>query len=155
MKKAMIFGVLLLALLLNACTSASPQTPAAPVLPSPTSALQPTQPVCRLSPDYQFPTEPAVPTTEPTAVPTNPPAPTLEPTAPATEPPPAPPALDGQALLNERCTVCHNLSRVEREDGSLAEWTSIVADMVRKGASLSTAEQQALAEYLAATYPDN
>ena len=65
----------------------------------------------------------------------------------------APAAVDGGALLKERCTVCHDLGRVESQKKTEAEWKATVERMVGKGAKLNPAEQEAVIKYLAATYP--
>lgn len=59
---------------------------------------------------------------------------------------------DGAALLQDRCTVCHNLSRVESKNLSSTEWVSIVDEMMGKGAKLSADEKALLVDYLTATY---
>ena len=61
-------------------------------------------------------------------------------------------ALDGQALLNERCTKCHSLDRVEAASKTADEWKTTVARMVGKGAKLSAEEQAVLLDYLAKTH---
>ncbi len=74
----------------------------------------------------------------------------------ATEAPggPAQPAsMDGPTLLGERCTVCHDLARVEAKKGSADDWTATVERMLGKGARLNDAEKAFLIDYLAATYP--
>ena len=73
----------------------------------------------------------------------------------ATEVPPTegPATLDGQSLLQERCTVCHDLGRVERSMKTEEEWKATVERMVGKGAQLDEAEQELLIQYLAETYP--
>jgi len=63
------------------------------------------------------------------------------------------PALDGQALVQERCTECHNLGRVERARKTEAGWKANVERMVKMGAQLSQKEQTAVIQYLAETYP--
>jgi len=65
----------------------------------------------------------------------------------------APAALDGKALLQEHCTVCHDLTRVESKNKSEADWKATVERMVGKGAKLNPAEQEAVIKYLALTYP--
>jgi hypothetical protein len=94
------------------------------------------------------PTQTVAPTqtTEPTAEPTE----TAEPTTAA-----EPVAFDGPALLQERCTGCHGLSRITSEDGTREEWDQVVRDMVSRGAKLSAEEITLLVDYLAATYADN
>ena len=64
----------------------------------------------------------------------------------------APSAVDGASLLQERCTACHSLARVQSAQKSEADWRASVERMVAKGAQLSAAEQETLVKYLAATY---
>jgi len=73
----------------------------------------------------------------------------------ATEVPPTevPVTLDGQSLLQERCTQCHGLGGVERAKKTEEEWKATVERMVGKGAQLDEAEQELLIQYLAETYP--
>ena len=61
-------------------------------------------------------------------------------------------SLDGKALLEERCTKCHNLDRVSSKTKTADEWKGTVGRMVGKGANLSEAEQTAVIDYLAKTY---
>ena len=61
-------------------------------------------------------------------------------------------SIDGKTLLEERCTACHTLDRVESASKSTAGWGLNVRDMVVKGADLSTLEQEVLIEYLSITY---
>lgn len=62
-------------------------------------------------------------------------------------------ALDGKSLLEQRCTKCHTLDRVERASMSAAEWGTNVREMVGKGAELNASEQEVLIEYLSLAYP--
>jgi cytochrome c5 len=62
-------------------------------------------------------------------------------------------ALDGKALVQERCTVCHSLARVENTGRTAAEWKTVVEQMVKGGAVLNADEQTAVIDYLAKTYP--
>lgn len=62
-------------------------------------------------------------------------------------------ALDGQTLLQERCSVCHDLERVTSAKKSSGEWKSTVERMVSKGAKLDAAEIDAVVAYLAQAYP--
>jgi len=74
--------------------------------------------------------------------------------APTTEQEKAPPAtIEGKTLLEERCTRCHDLGRVERASKAEEEWKATVERMVGKGAQLSQAEQELVIQYLTATYP--
>lgn len=70
--------------------------------------------------------------------------------APATAP--GTPALDGQTLLQERCTQCHDLGRVEGARKTAEEWKATIERMIGKGAQLNQAEQELLIKYLAAKY---
>jgi hypothetical protein len=60
--------------------------------------------------------------------------------------------IDGKALLQERCSVCHPFNRVERTTKTVAEWTSTVQRMISHGASLTPQEADTLINYLAMTY---
>jgi cytochrome c5 len=66
----------------------------------------------------------------------------------------APKALDGKALVEERCTQCHGLDRVTGASKTEEEWKTTVERMVGKGADLDAQEQEAVIEYLSATYAD-
>lgn len=81
------------------------------------------------------------------------------------EEPPAPPTVEmtpgggegpaevgGDELLQARCTVCHDLGRVEAASKTQAEWEATVARMRGNGAQLTDAEAQTLVEFLAETY---
>ena len=59
---------------------------------------------------------------------------------------------DGQALLQERCSVCHSADRVTSAHKTADQWTTTVQRMVSKGAQLNSQEQQTLIDYLAANY---
>ena len=69
-----------------------------------------------------------------------------------TQPTAAPPAGNGAALLEERCTVCHSLDRVTSASKTRQEWEQTVTRMVGKGARLNTDEQEILISYLTETY---
>jgi mono/diheme cytochrome c family protein len=75
-----------------------------------------------------------------------------EPPAPPPEGETTSPELDGEELLEARCTGCHGLDLVQAASKSEAEWTSTVDRMIGKGADLTEAEAQALVEYLAETH---
>jgi cytochrome c5 len=60
--------------------------------------------------------------------------------------------LDGKTLLEQRCTVCHSLDRVQAKKLDASGWSTIVQRMVGKGAELNAAEQKILIDYLAKTY---
>ena len=86
---------------------------------------------------------------KPTQVPTSPPA-EMIPTE-VLGPTPAL-AASGEELLQDRCTRCHTLDRVQTASKSLAEWQTTVERMRTKGAQLTEDEVQVLTEYLADTY---
>ena len=65
----------------------------------------------------------------------------------------APATLEGKTLVQERCTQCHDLGRVERANKSEEEWKASVERMVGKGAQLNQAEQELVIQYLAEMYP--
>ncbi len=93
---------------------------------------------------------PAKPTTAPAATAAPPAATATLPAAKPTTPPAQ--ALDGKALMNERCTGCHTIERVQTAKKSKAEWEATVSRMKTKGTKLNDAETQALIDFLAATY---
>lgn len=72
---------------------------------------------------------------------------TTEPEAPAEEA-----AVDGETLLEERCTECHGLDRTTSAQKTRAEWEETVTRMISKGAELNEAEKTVLVDYLAETY---
>ncbi len=72
---------------------------------------------------------------------------TPEPEAPAEEV-----AVDGETLLEERCTECHDLDRTTSAQKTRAEWEETVTRMISKGAELNEAEKTVLIDYLAETY---
>jgi cytochrome c5 len=74
------------------------------------------------------------------------------PAAKETVAPPATGGSDGEALMNDRCTKCHNLNRVKSAKNTADGWNRVVSNMVSKGAKLTSEEQQILVDYLAKTY---
>jgi len=60
--------------------------------------------------------------------------------------------LDGEALVQERCTVCHSTARIDRVDLDQTGWTRIVDQMIGFGAQLNADERQAVIDYLVATH---
>jgi hypothetical protein len=134
----------------SACGGATPE-PVQPAQESePTATSEPVRPT-------DAPTEAPVeePTQEPTKAPTE--APTETPTEVPTEAPVEAPteeviAIDGETLLQERCTVCHTLDRVMRAGHSALGWEQTVDRMMKRGAELNDEERTALIDYLAQTY---
>lgn len=62
--------------------------------------------------------------------------------------------LDGKALAEERCTVCHNLQTVTSASKSGDAWKSTVERMIGKGAQLNDAEKAAVIDHLTEAYPE-
>lgn len=62
------------------------------------------------------------------------------------------PAIDGETLLEERCSECHSLTRVTNQEMTRAEWEQTVTRMVEMGAQLSDEEKTVLVDYLAENY---
>jgi cytochrome c5 len=61
-------------------------------------------------------------------------------------------SLDGAALVQERCTVCHSIDRIQSASKTKDQWTSTVERMIGKGANLNADEKTAVINYLADTY---
>jgi Quinohemoprotein amine dehydrogenase A, alpha subunit, haem binding len=61
-------------------------------------------------------------------------------------------SLDGQTLMQERCSVCHSTERITTAHMTADEWTSTVQRMISHGAQLNAQEEQTLIDYLAANY---
>ena len=59
---------------------------------------------------------------------------------------------DGQTLMQQRCSVCHSLSRITSAQKTATQWKATVDKMINNGAQLSPAEEQTLVNYLAQTY---
>ena len=63
-------------------------------------------------------------------------------------------ALDGKALVEERCTKCHVLETVTGAKKSSAGWQSTVERMIGHGAQLNAAEKTAVIDHLSVAYPE-
>jgi mono/diheme cytochrome c family protein len=61
--------------------------------------------------------------------------------------------LDGQALMQQRCSVCHTTNRIVEKSATADQWGTTVERMIGKGAQLNDTERQTLIDYLAQTYP--
>ena len=151
----------LLASLFAACGGpASPQVEEPTVVPTATPEKEEPTLVPTQTPEEEEPTvapTPALEEEEPTVVPTatlEEEEPTAVPTATPQEEVPTeqPASIEGESLLQERCTDCHGLSRVTREQKTRDQWEQTVTRMVGKGAQLNAGEQATLIEYLAETY---
>lgn len=61
-------------------------------------------------------------------------------------------ALDGKTVLEAKCQNCHGLASVYNTQASADQWTSIVDNMVARGAVLTADERTVLIAYLAANF---
>jgi competence protein ComEA len=61
-------------------------------------------------------------------------------------------SVDGQVLLEERCTECHALNRTTSASKSREEWEQTVTRMIGHGAELNEEEQTVLIDYLVENY---
>ena len=131
-------GLLVIVLLAPGALSACGGAPPEPAAPEPTEmAPEPTQ----AAPEpTEAPTEAAVE------------AATAPPAEPAEEPAEALVSIDAEALLQERCTVCHSLRQTEAARYTREQWDDTVTRMVDRGAELGDEEKSVLIDYLAQTY---
>ena len=60
--------------------------------------------------------------------------------------------IDGQTLLQDRCTRCHTLERITSAHKTADEWQTTVVRMINKGAELNAQEQLTLVNYLSLNY---
>jgi mono/diheme cytochrome c family protein len=60
--------------------------------------------------------------------------------------------LTGQQLMQERCSVCHSLNRVQSAQKTADQWKTTVDRMINHGAQLTSSEATTLVNYLAQTY---
>jgi len=60
--------------------------------------------------------------------------------------------LDGAALVQERCSVCHQLARIESRNHTSTEWKAIIDTMIRRGAQLTAEEETLAVDYLASNF---
>lgn len=67
--------------------------------------------------------------------------------SPASDPG-APSISEGEMLVNDRCTRCHSLDRVNAADKDRTGWSVTVARMIGNGAMLSETEADIVIDYL-------
>lgn len=58
----------------------------------------------------------------------------------------------GRELVETRCTACHDLERVTGIKRPSAEWATLVANMIGRGAVAAPEEAKAIASYLATNF---
>ena len=74
------------------------------------------------------------------------------PAAPAASAPAAP-EMDGKALFEAKCSVCHGVDRAMSRHETKEKWASLVKEMQGKKADwISDAEASKIVDYLAAQY---
>jgi len=56
--------------------------------------------------------------------------------------------LEGEALVADRCTPCHDLERVESAGYDAVGWEATVDRMIEKGTTLTDEEKAAVIAYL-------
>jgi cytochrome c5 len=61
-------------------------------------------------------------------------------------------AVDGQAIMQQSCSVCHSITRVTSAHHTAAQWQNTVNRMINHGAKLTSKEEQVLLDYLAQNY---
>jgi len=157
--KVVAIFLLVLALALSSCQLAGRSRKGAAPKKQPTAAARktPTRPKVAIStPGTPLPTptratSTPIPTrpTNTRVVSTRTPIPTSPPGQTVTR---TPTLSKGEALLNERCTQCHNLDRVKTAKRSQDEWRTTVQRMMSKGAVLTPIEVNTLVKYLADTF---
>jgi hypothetical protein len=62
------------------------------------------------------------------------------------------PVIDGKALLEDRCSVCHSLDYVYNSRGTPDQWAAVVSIMISNGAVLNPQEEKILDGYLAKNF---
>jgi cytochrome c-type biogenesis protein CcmH/NrfF len=60
--------------------------------------------------------------------------------------------LNAARLVEERCTVCHSINRIQTARHSAADWKTVVDTMIARGANLNPEEETLVINWLAATY---
>ena len=61
-------------------------------------------------------------------------------------------SLNGAALLEARCSICHSADKPKKAKKTPGQWEQTVARMIDKGAKLTDAEKMMLVDYLAKAY---
>ncbi len=60
--------------------------------------------------------------------------------------------MSARKLINNKCSICHSTTRIFAEKRSRQEWDAIVDRMIRHGAKLDGAEEEAVKGYLLKEY---
>ena len=109
------------------------------------------------SPSATTPAAPVSPVAPPRSAAPSAPAPATPGPAPApAAPPPGSvsglPAGPGAELVAAQCQGCHDLDTVTSEHHDLAGWHSVITDMIGNGATITDADADQIAIYLAANF---
>jgi cytochrome c5 len=78
------------------------------------------------------------------------------PTQPAPSATPAPDAGapdPGQALVQAKCVMCHDLGPINQGHHTADEWRGVVNEMITNGAAVSPPEEDQIVAYLAKAQP--
>jgi mono/diheme cytochrome c family protein len=76
-----------------------------------------------------------------------------EPPKPAAPPPAVSAVVEGKALFEQRCGVCHGLDRATARQENKEKWTAIVKEMQGKKADwISDADAAKIVEFLASEH---
>ena len=54
-----------------------------------------------------------------------------------------------KALVEQKCSPCHDLGRIQSKQADAKGWAAIVADMETRGLSISPPERKQIVDYLA------
>lgn len=60
--------------------------------------------------------------------------------------------LDGESIVDAKCTQCHDLTRVQTAKKDRSGWEDTVARMESNGLQVTPEEKSAVIDYLAATF---
>ena len=54
----------------------------------------------------------------------------------------------GKAIVDQACTKCHGIKKVESAKKNAAEWEATLERMIKKGAQVKAEEKEAVLQYL-------
>jgi cytochrome c5 len=54
----------------------------------------------------------------------------------------------GKAIVNNACTKCHSIKRVESAKKNASEWEATLDRMIKKGAKVTPGERETVLKYL-------
>jgi hypothetical protein len=134
--------------LLAGCTAEPPapssETAQEPTVAAPEATATPAPTEEKSAPTLE-PSDTPEPSVAPEPTPTEEASPTPEPSLDA-------PAAQGEVILEQACTACHSLGRVEAARKSREDWVETVDRMIEYGAVLTDADREALIVHLATAF---